>query len=315
MTRLRCRDPLALVASERRARLAAGLPVFVSLNPVEYHGPHLSVRNDGLVAWRLGEAAFARLREVNLAWDELLWTEIGVGADAVEHPGSVRVGYDDFRRLVLGVCDALIGMGARRVVLLSFHGALRHNLALQAGVDALRSAGVRAVSPMACLLAALVDPPAELLRPVLETVADSGLRAAVEAAVAYDFHAGFLETSMALHYVPEAVEDHERVPPCPRVAPEPARLAASRVAARLGRDRAAAALAASARAAGWFALRPFPGYASVPSAANALAGARLAKLIEEGFVAAVLDAFEGRVPEGEWLVRLAARLSLGGRLT
>ncbi|MBI5501603.1 MAG: creatininase family protein [Deltaproteobacteria bacterium] len=310
------RNPFALLDGPRRARLSAGLPVFVSFNPVEYHGPHLTARNDGLVARRMGEAFFAALRAREPAWDELLWAEFDLGADPVVHEGSVPVSFDDFRRLVLGVCRELAGMGARRVVVHSFHGAPRHNLALLAGVDQLREVGVRAFSPMPLLLAGMIDPPDGLLEPVLATIEDEAVRREVEAYVPYEFHAGFLETSVALHYVPEAVaDDFDRVAPCPRVEPEPARMAAAGLARRLGRTREAIALAASARAASWFGLRPFPGYAGVPAAANARAGALLAQHIERGFLDAAGAAFDGRVPDGEWLVRTAARLSLGGRLS
>jgi len=309
------RNPFAMLDGPRRARLSAGLPVFVSFNPLEYHGPHLTARNDGLVARRMGETFFAALRAREPAWDELLWTEFDVGADPVAHEGSVPVSFDDFRRLVLGVCRQLAAMGARHVVVHSFHGAPRHNLALLAGVDLLRDAGVRAFSPMPLLLAGLIDPPTGLLAPVLATVEDEAVRREVEAYVPYEFHAGFLETSVALHYVPEAVaDDFDRVPACPRVEPEPARMAASRLAGHLGRRREAIALAAAARAASWFGLRPFPGYSGVPAAANARAGALLAEHMERGFLEAADAAFHGREPDGEWLVRTAARLSLGGRL-
>ena len=199
------RNPFAMLHRPRRARLSAGLPVFVCFDPLEYHGPHLTARNDGLVAARMGETFFAELREGEPAWDELLWSEFDVGADPVAHEGSVPVSYRDFRRLVLGVCRELAAMGARRVVVHSFHGAPRHNLALLAGVDLLRSAGVQAFSPMPLLLAGMIDPPSGLLQPVLATIADESVRREVEAFVPYEFHAGFLETSVALHYVPESV--------------------------------------------------------------------------------------------------------------
>ncbi|MBI5489752.1 MAG: creatininase family protein [Deltaproteobacteria bacterium] len=309
------RNPFAMLDGPRRARLSAGLPVFVSFNPLEYHGPHLTARTDGLVARRMGEAFFAALRAREPAWDELLWAEFDVGADPVGHEGSVPVSFDDFRRLVLGVCRQLATMGAQRVVVHSFHGAPRHNLALLAGVDLLRDAGVRAFSPMPLLLAGLIDPPAGLLAPVLATVEDEAVRREVEAFVPYEFHAGFLETSVALHYVPEAVaDDFDRVAPCPRVEPEPARMAVAALARCLGRTQESIALAAAARAASWFGLRPFPGYSGVPAAANARAGGLLAQYIERGFLEAADAAFLGRVPDGEWLVRTAARLSLGGRL-
>ena len=67
-------------------------------------------------------------------------------------------------------------------------------------------------------------------------------------------------------------------------------------------------------AAAWFALRPFPGYSSRPAAAGPDAGALIAAHIERGFLEAALATFDGRIPDGEWLIRVAGRLSFGGRL-
>ena len=315
MSDITVRNPFSLLASGRRARLSAGLPVVVSFNPLEYHGPHLTVRNDGLVARCIAERFHRGLRAAHPEWNELLWAEFDVGADPVPHPESVHVSYQDFRRLVLGLCRDLAGMGVRRVILHAFHGSPRHSLALLEGVDLLRAAGVQAFSPMPLLLAGMIELPENLRTPLLETVADAAERREVEATLPFDFHAGFLETSVSLHYVPEAVSpDFERVPPCPRVEPDGLRTAAANVARRLGRQREATALAASARAAAWLGLRPFPGYSSHPAAAGPAAGALIAAHIERGFLEAAEATFDGRIPDGEWLIRVAGRLSLGGRL-
>lgn len=314
MDRIASRNPFDIPSSQVRSRLRAGIPIFVSLNPIEYHGPHLSPRNDGLVARRMGERCYARLRDERPDWDEFLWAELDMGVDAVKHPGSVFVAYPDFLRLVRRLCEALMNIGAERVILWCFHGAPRHNQALMAGVDMLRAAGIRALSPMALLMPMLIEPPEEDLAPVLATIPDAALRDAVRRSLPYDFHAGFLETSVSLHYVPETLDsDYQRVPPCPDVEPNAYITAAARLASGLGKSRAAAAIHATARAHAWFSLKPFPGYAGIPAAANPRAGALLADLIEEGFVRAVQRAFAGEPLEDEWLMRMAQRFSLSDR--
>ena len=44
-----------------RALLASGLPVHVLVNPVEYHGPHLSLGNDRILSERIARRLHARL--------------------------------------------------------------------------------------------------------------------------------------------------------------------------------------------------------------------------------------------------------------
>ena len=199
MNDLAVRNPFSLLASERRARFSAGLPVVLSLNPIEYHGPHLTVRNDGLVARCIAEQFHRGLRAAHPEWDELLWAEFDVGADPVPHPESVHVPYRDFRRLVLGLCRDLAGMGVRRVILHAFHGSPRHSLAFLEGVDLLRAAGVQAFSPMPLLLAGMI----ELPRTCGLAARDRGdSTSGARWACCRTFHAGFIETSVSLHYVP-----------------------------------------------------------------------------------------------------------------
>ena len=44
-------DPLSMPHAEAREALATGAPVFLCVNPVEYHGPHLSLRQDNRLIW------------------------------------------------------------------------------------------------------------------------------------------------------------------------------------------------------------------------------------------------------------------------
>ena len=57
----RPRSLLALPAPEAQARCATGAPVCVHVDPVEYHGPHLSLHNDRVVSHGLIDGLHPRV--------------------------------------------------------------------------------------------------------------------------------------------------------------------------------------------------------------------------------------------------------------
>jgi hypothetical protein len=226
------------------------------------------------------------------------------------------VPFAEVRAAVLRACDALADLGARRVVLSTFHGDPMHNLALQAGVEALAARGVRAFVPMHRILATMIDPPRDLFDAVVAPVADARDRALLLAELPRDLHAGFLETSFLLHYRPDMVSVlHRTLPPCAPFGPVRAVDVLARAAALAARgSRTAIELDYAAHGLGWFALRPFPGYSSRPHLANAASGGIVAEAIQEGLLAVARDVLdrgaEPPAPPMRWLLAL----TLDGRV-
>ncbi len=301
--------------AEARDLLARGVPVWLSFNPIEYHGPHLSLHNDALVDAGLTADIHARLVAVHPEWEPLAAASWDLGVGAVPGPGTQETPFPALRARVLEVCRSLVRLGARRVVLMTFHGAPLHSLALQAGVEALQAAGVSAVAPVHLLLRQFIDPEVERLEPALACVPSAEDREALRRGIRHDYHAGFGETSLALHYAPESVSPALRdVPPCPTPRPRRGFLAASRAAEALGRRQLAAELRFAAHGLGWHAVRPFPGYTGRPALARAEAGAEIARLLVDDFSEAILAVFEGRADPPEPIMPWLRAVSLGGRL-
>lgn len=285
--------PIAILErphGEARRLLASGAPVWLPVNPQEYHGPHLSLHNDLLVAAGLLRDVHARLG-AHHDWPLLHAPDLGVGCGTVRGPGSRPVPYGTVRRLVLRACDAIAELGARAVVLVSFHGDPQHNLAIEAGVQRLRARGVRAFAPMHVLLRELMtlaDP--SPFAAVVAPIPDPDDRRAALEGLPLDLHAGFAETSLALHYAPETVApDWRQVPPCPTWRPVRALALAAAAARAAGRRELARELAYAAKGLGWLWLRPFPGYTGRPHLANAESGRVLAGLLAERFAAVAED--------------------------
>src|SRR4051812_14310306 len=148
---------LDLPHAEARRLLAGGAPVYLPVNPVEYHGPHLSLHNDALIAQGLAAELHAGLcqREAlgGSDWPFLVAGGLEIGVDPAPGPGSRATPYAEVRDQVTEACLALADLGARKVVLMTFHGAPLHALALEGGIHALAARGVTALSPMNILLA------------------------------------------------------------------------------------------------------------------------------------------------------------------
>ena len=301
---------------EARRLVATGVPVFLPIDPVEYHGPHLSLHNDHLVSTGLARGTLARLRREHPGardWPFVLASNLELGAEPVPGPGTRAIRYRTERSIVVRACEALAELGAKRVVLMTFHGAPLHSVALQHGVRALVRHGVRALAPFHALLRILLEGDPREFAGALAHVAEPEQSAMIDA-LPLDFHAGFVETSFALHYAPRSVDPiHLDLPDCPPI-PADARLSrASLMAERAGRARFSRELRYAALGVGWASLRPFPGYTGRPRHARAEAGAFFARVAEETCARACSEVFDG-APPPEPLMGWLEAATLGGRL-
>lgn len=298
----------------RDALLRAGTPVYLLVNPVEYHGPHLSLHNDHLVSRGLAADVHRALQEPLGEHPLLLADDLETGVDPCPGPGSRADPLPAVRRRVVRACLALAEIGAQRVFVLSFHGSPLHSVALQAGVRALIARGVRALAPLSLALHDLIDGKTGPIQSAYKVIRDPEVRHQVQAAAEHDLHAGFFETSISLHYAPHTVDpDWRSVPPCPIWRPDASLSRLSRIAEGLGRDRLSRELHFAAVGLGWYGLRPFPGYSGRPDLASPDAGAIFARALVERYVDHALAVFHGAEPTPAVLPWLAP-LTLDGRL-
>jgi creatinine amidohydrolase len=303
---------LDLPHDEARRLVATGLPVYLPVNPVEYHGPHLSLHNDRLVSHGLISDMHARIYG---AQPLLVAADLEIGVDPCPGVGTRFASFATTRAVVMEACRALAELGAKRVVLMTFHGAPLHNLALEAGVRWLQARGVRALAPFHLVVHHQLhelDPAA--YEAAAEHLSDPD-RDEVLRGLRLDFHAGFFETSMALLYAPESVSPAFRsLPRCPAVRPDRGFLIAERVARAFGAEALANELGYAAVGTAWTQLRPFPGYTGRPDLATAEAGRVFADAILARYVDVGRRVLEGEIPPPEPVFRWVARATLGGRI-
>jgi creatinine amidohydrolase len=301
--------------AEASRLVATGAPVYLTINPVEYHGPHLSLHNDRLVSQGLARDLHARLQRRH-DWPFLVATDLEVGVEPCPGIGSRHIPFAVARALVCEACRALAELGARRVVILTFHGSPLHNLAIEAGIELLAELGVRAVNPFNYVLRQLlmlddVSPYAA----AFAHIDDAQERAEMMADLRTDFHAGFFETSMALKYAPDSVAPrYTELPPCPPVRRDPALDLAARAARAVGRDVLARELDFAAAGKGWNAMRPFYGYTGRPHRASAAAGEVFARAILDQYEPGVESVLDGRATSPDPILKWVGVVSMGGRL-
>jgi creatinine amidohydrolase len=299
---------------DARALVREGMPVWLCVNPVEYHGPHLSLHNDRLLSLGVVRDVGARLHALH-GWPVVVADHLEVGVDPCPGPGSRPVRFPVVRELVLESCRALAELGARKVVLVTFHGAPLHNVAIEAGAQWLREQGIGAVAPFHSLLQLMLafesaEPYAAALAPLA-----AGDRELAAAELGHDFHAGFFETSLALHWAPESVSPiHRDLPPCPEIVPDAKLVRAAQAARAIGRDRLARELDYGARAMGWTALRPFPGYTCRPALANSESGAEFVRIVVDTFTTVIDDVLHGRADAPPPIMPWVEWMTGGGRL-
>ncbi len=314
--------PLASLANdEAQTHFAHGAPVYVLVNPLEYHGPHLPRDTDAAIARGLAREVHASLADDHRGAPLILGDEIAMGVEPTPGEGTVACQHRDVTKAVIAACKSAASRGAQRIVLMTFHGHPLHNDALWAGVRWCRKNGIAAAAPLNVLLHEMLalsrDPAACAKRfaPLRDMLSDHAERDAVIGELPRDFHAGFFETSMMLRYEPTRVDAiYRELPPCGVVTSLPGLERAARLAKLCGRETLASELSYAAYGNGWHALDPFPGYTGRPALASVEASGFFAGEIMPLFVENVRAAFAGNRGGPRPILPWLRTVSFGGRL-
>lgn len=263
-------------------------PLFIFVNPTEYHGPHLPLANDYLISRGLAERLFQRLKKAGLAQDFIAAPLVNMGLDPTPGPGTVFTTTRQFESHLEKLADTLPGIGVKRAIIMTFHGAPRHNHALQRFIKKLGDSGIQALNPMNTILKKLVEYTPGDYADAIAPVKDAAVREEIGKTLGSDYHGGFFETSLTLALAKDSVDALQKeLPDCPPVEIPLWQKAAIQGIRSLGQSGAARELMFAAEALAWIALKPFPGYTGKPRYANVKSG--------EIFVTKILDEYEAAV--------------------
>lgn len=178
--------------------------IFVSVSPIEEHGPHLPLGTDMYTCRAITEALAAQLEERHPDLTAVLAPVVPLGSATVPYLGSIGSPPRLVREALMRIGRAFARDGFRYVVALSGHMGMSHLLALETAARKVsRRYGISMIAPVASVWRsamhhpALAEACANLPEPITGKTLELFLR---------DHHAGTLETSLMLHLHPELVQ-------------------------------------------------------------------------------------------------------------
>lgn len=245
--------------------------VLQAVSPMEVHGPHLPIGQDLFESVALARETVCRLAPERPDWSFILMPPLPVAIDCLPHAGSVNYPINVVYDVAYHSLKPFANNGFARLAYSAFHGSPRHICALeQAAFDLNRHyKHTAAVSLFSAVVARMLNE-----NFFYEAVKDDPSFTLTEGQVTKDTHAGFIETSLALHLWPELVaEGWENLPHCTKNAEEEqGRLAFGKDESGGGLKDVKGRIDDIARSVTHFKKHTYNGY---PSAASAALGKRI----------------------------------------
>ena len=248
--------------------------LFLSVGPIEVHGPHLPVGTDLVVA---EEVRRRTQKELAALHPELVLVDLPslyCGSDALPVPGSISVRATALESVLFDYAKGLARQGFTYLVVLDNHGGPRHGLAIFAAARrAWREFKFCVVHPFADIYKRMIRDDAELL-------AMTGLTAGM-CGDDSDNHAGTNETSLMLAIAKDGSLEGRlnipaSVPPALRGLPKFLDRTGA-LAAKLGAKETGQDLRHLAQTLAWVGERPLIPYMGAPALASPQAGEAMLK--------------------------------------
>lgn len=189
--------------------------VMATFSPLEVHGPHLPIGQDWFEAAALANATAEALAAERPEWTILSLPPIPIAADCTPYVGSVNFSPTLVRDVAYNALLPFAEHGFARLAISSFHGGPRHIIALEDAADKItRKFDVTAASIFSVVVARMTEGNV-FYDAVMETIKDAPENNITLDQISQDWHAGFVETSLALHLWPELVGDGwQSLPAC-----------------------------------------------------------------------------------------------------
>lgn len=172
-------------------------------SPMEVHGPHLPIGQDLFEAEALAEKSLNLLAAERPDWSFVLLPPAAVSIDCVPGAGSIAYPISLVRDVAYHSLRPFAKQGFARLAFSSFHGSPRHICALEEAAEGLHKRyNAPAVSVFSVAVSRIMK--GDIFHDAVKDTPGFELNAEQ---VDMDSHAGFVETSLALHLWPELVED------------------------------------------------------------------------------------------------------------
>ncbi len=249
--------------------------LFMSVSPIEVHGPHLPVGLDVMVSEEVRRRAQEELVAARPDLQLVSLPPLHCGSDALPVPGSVSVRASALACVLYDYAQGLAKQGFKYLVVLDNHGGPRHHLAILAAArDAWRRLGFYLIHPFADIYKQMIRDDPRLLAATGLKIGECGDDA--------DNHAGVNETSIYLAMgVDSSIDQRCRaIPPSVPLPLDGLPQFLDRAGAlltRLGAVKTGPDLRHLAQTLGWVGRKPLVPYMGAPARASREAGDAMLK--------------------------------------
>ncbi len=184
--------------------------VFLPVAPIEEHGPHLPYGVDPILSQYFCEHLADRLAASHKDWSMVLHPTLWCGSDTLKYLGSIEVKQILVRELVYAVASKFAADGFKYLVVLGAHGGPRHIVALEEAAAKIswryRLRGARMLAPLGGFITNVLS--GRMIPHLEERMRALGTPLTDEerGAIATDYHAGMMETSIMMVVRPDLVK-------------------------------------------------------------------------------------------------------------
>jgi creatinine amidohydrolase len=125
--------------------------LFLTLGPMEVHGPHLPVGTDIFIAKHVETKALEALKEKKICAVALPPLPIGTCKMAEDFIGSISINWKVMRNLLRQMFHALSSMNFKYIILCNFHMDLHHIKAIYTAISKSKKEGLMVCDPLSSL--------------------------------------------------------------------------------------------------------------------------------------------------------------------
>ena len=186
------------------------------VNPIEFHGTHLTLKNDYEISRGLTERFIRRLQEKNPKIEVSSVFDVPKGCDPAKGPGTEFTTLRELKSAVLQKCEEIEQTKPDFVLFMTFHGSPKHARGIQAGVKYFKRLGIPAYNPFNLVMKKVRDYDPSMVDGITKTMPDQEFAKKWQVRLQEDFHGGLFETSIMLALDPTKVDPkYKTQPDCP----------------------------------------------------------------------------------------------------
>ncbi len=162
---------------------------FISVSPMEAHGPHLPISTDFEISIKIEEETIKLLEEKGIKCISMPHLPLGVCKSLAGFPGTISVGWRTLQNMLYEIMESIASYGFRYFMIISFHMDLMHVKAIHKAIKKAKRKGVIACEPLSAYY----------------------FRGELFEDIEGEIHADVKETSLALHLFPDNVRDYNNL--------------------------------------------------------------------------------------------------------